>query len=292
MAILSYDCIMVVQNFTKMHGLGNDFVVLDARFEPLLADLEQMPVFCQKLADRRKGIGCDQVIILRSSSDADVFMDIYNADGSCVSACGNATRCVGWLLMQQMQRETVTIETQADILVCRNSSHGVEVSMGNPVLDWESIPMSEYTDILSVPLNAQLPHGVCVSMGNPHVILFVDDIKAISLQEQIALLEYHPLFPEKVNITVAQCVGRECIAMKTWERGAGATLACGTAACATIVAARLKGLSESQVMMQMPGGALAMQWEGSVGDVHHDVIMRGGVQRVFTGQIDAEWLAL
>jgi len=265
--------------FLKMHGLGNDFVILDARTAPLRVT----PAVARRLADRRTGVGCDQVILLRPSEAADVFMAIHNADGGEVAACGNASRCVGRVLMEETGRDAVTIETRAGVLVVRRGEPGGwQVDMGPPGLDWTEMPLARPADMMSLPVAADsLAHPVGVSMGNPHAVFFVGDLDAVDLAALGPRLEHDPLFPERANITAALVLDSEHIAVRVWERGVGLTQACGTAACATLVAGHLRGLTGRQAAIGLPGGTLLIDWRDS--DDH--VLMTGPAELAFRGEI-------
>lgn len=242
-------------DFIKMHGLGNDFIVLDAREKPL------PPVsarFAAALADRRTGIGCDQLVLLEpaGSANADFHMRIFNADGSEVEACGNATRAIGLLHGQPAQ-----IATVAGILTTRPSDAGIAVDMGRPNLEWDRIPLAYAMDTLSLPVGwEELEAPVAVNVGNPHVIFFVPDTDAVELERLGPLIENDPLFPERINVNVATIVDRQTIRLRVWERGAGLTRACGTGACATAVGAMRRGLADRQVTVRLPGGDLSIGW--------------------------------
>lgn len=271
--------------FRKMHGLGNDFIVLDGRTDPRALALD--PARVRALADRRAGIGCDQLIVIAPPRDpaAAALMRIFNADGSEVAACGNATRCVAWLLMEQNGAPRVTIETEAGLL--RAEARGgerVAVDMGPARLGWDEIPLARPLDTLHLPLAAgPLADPVAVGMGNPHAVFFVADAEAIDLAALGPGLEYDPLFPARCNIEVAQILpaaAPECgrIRMRVWERGAGITPACGTGACATLVAAARRGLTPRRAELILDGGSLEIAW----GEDGH-VLMTGPVATSFTG---------
>jgi diaminopimelate epimerase len=272
--------------FRKMHGLGNDFVVLDARARPMSLD----PARARSIADRRTGIGCDQVIVIAppQASGADARMRIFNPDGSEVGACGNATRCVAWLLMRESGRPHVVIETTAGLLRAEaTGADRVTVAMGPPHLEWQSIPLAGPADTLRLPISAgPLSDPVAVSMGNPHAVFFVPDAEAVDLAALGPGIEHHPLFPERTNVEVAQILPSpdpDCgrIRMRVWERGAGITLACGTGACATLVAAVRRGLCPRRADLILDGGVLRIEWpEGGA------VRMNGAVATSFTGLID------
>ncbi len=273
--------------FHKMHGLGNDFVVIDTREPGTELPPERRQGMARRLADRRYGIGCDQSVFLHPSRQGDVYMQIFNADGGEVDACGNATRCVAWLEMERTGKEAIVIETHAGLLEAqRRAPTLIRVDMGMPRCDWQDIPLAEAMDTLHIPHGlVGLPSGVAVNMGNPHLVMFVDDVSAVPLQEVGAVLEHSPLFPERVNVTIAQVTAPDRITMKTWERGAGETLACGTAACATMVAARRRDLVETAATLTLPGGELTMAWAGDEQQHGQPVLMTGAIAHVFTGEL-------
>ncbi|SDG21779.1 diaminopimelate epimerase [Pelagibacterium luteolum] len=254
--------------YLKMNGLGNDFVVLDARAENIRLSRDQV----RAISDRTNGIGCDQLIIIEPDTVAgiDAFMRIYNAEGGEVDACGNATRCVAGLLAEETGDTSVTIRTNAGILATRIAGELVTVDMGEPKFDWAQIPLSEpFADTTGIelqvgPIDAPVLHTPSVvNVGNPHAIFWVKDLDAHDLGRFGPLLENHPLFPERANITIAQVIADDYINVKVWERGAGLTLACGTAACATAVAAARKGLTGRKVTVELPGGPLEIEWRES-----------------------------
>ncbi len=269
--------------FTKMHGLGNDFVVVDARTHPFAVTAAQ----ARAIADRRLGVGCDQLIVIEKSASADAFLRILNADGGEVEACGNASRCIGAVLMAEKQADHVTLETRAGALEARAAANGVAVDMGPARLDWKDIPLSRAMDTAHVDLSIDAGNGlrladpVCVSMGNPHAIFFVRDPYAYDLATLGPKLEHDALFPERANITLVDVLSRDRAVMRTWERGAGLTLACGTGACATLVAAHRRGLMDRKGRLTLPGGDLEIEWRG---DNH--VIMAGPVATSFAGTLD------
>jgi diaminopimelate epimerase len=264
-------------SFLKMNGLGNDFVVIDGRRAPVRLTHEAV----RRIADRESGIGCDQLIVLENTgSGADLFMRIYNAEGGEVSACGNATRCVAHLAMEETGRRDATVETRAGLLIARRGEapETISVDMGAPRLRWDEIPLAEeFRDTRAIelqvgPIDAPLLHspGV-VNMGNPHAVFFVGDVDAINLARIGPLLEHHPIFPERANISLAQVTAPDAIRLKVWERGAGLTQACGTAACAALVASARRRLSDRQATVTLPGGPLLIEWRES--DDH--VLMTG-----------------
>jgi diaminopimelate epimerase len=264
--------------FTKMHGLGNDFVVFDGRKVPVALSARQV----QRIADRRTGVGCDQLFVLEPSETADAFVRIWNADGGEVGACGNGMRAVGVLLggLRRLDTAAGVIETDA-------ADGGARVDMGMPMFDWEQIPLAYAMDTLAMPVGwGALSGPVAVSMGNPHVVFFVDDLDAVDLAAVGPGIEHDPIFPERVNVNVAQVLSRDHIRLKVWERGAGATLACGTGACATAVAAMRRGLTGRRVTVSLPGGDLGIEWTAD-----GRVLMSGPAVVAFTGEIDLDRFA-
>jgi diaminopimelate epimerase len=271
--------------FRKMNGLGNDFVVLDAREAPIPLDPDQ----ARAIADRRTGIGCDQLITLEPSKAADLFMRIRNADGGEVDACGNATRCIADLVMAETGGTRVTVETNAGILDCiRAGEHRVTVDIGPPKLEWHEIPIAERMDTRVIelqigPIDAPVLHSPSVvNVGNPHCFFWVNDVEAHDLSKIGPLLEHHPIFPERANISLAQVTSPTSITLKVWERGAGLTRACGTAACAVVVAAARRKLTGRKVTVTLPGGDLDIEWRESDGHV----LMTGPVAYEFDGVLD------
>ncbi len=277
--------------FRKMNGLGNEFAVFDGRSGPIYLSAEAIRTLGQPEA-----IGFDQMITLeRSKAGADVFMRIHNRDGGEVDACGNATRCVGWLLMGENGRPNATIETNAGLLRAYESGRPetVTVDMGKPRFAWNQIPLAEeFHDTRAIelqigPIDDPILHTPsAVSMGNPHAIFWVDDVEAYDLVRFGPLLENHPIFPERANISLAHVTARDAITVRTWERGVGLTQACGTAACAAAVAAMRKKLTDRKVTVTLPGGPLLVEWR----DDDH-VWMTGPVETEFEGTIDPETLA-
>ena len=275
-------------NFRKMNGLGNDFVVLDARAHPLALKAAQIAA----IADRNRGIGCDQVIALEPSDLADVFMRIWNADGGEVGACGNAARCVAALLVAERGSPHVSIETESGMLAATVAKDGsVTIDMGTPRFEWNEIPLSQPfadTRAIELPQFAGLGLGAAsmVNIGNPHCIFFVQNIDAHDLARFGPKLEHDPLFPERANISVAQVTGPSSLRLRTWERGAGLTRACGTAACAAAVAAARSGLTGRHVTVTLPGGDLVIDWREN--DDH--ILMTGPFALDYQGTIPPELL--
>ena len=240
-------------DFIKMHGLGNDFVVLDARARDIPA---MQPAIAAAIADRNTGIGCDQLILLEKSDAADFRMRIFNQDGSEVGACGNASRAVAML-----HGSDAEIETAGGMLSVSPTAGGATVDMGEPRFDWDAIPLAYPMDTLSMPVGWEmLGDPGAVNVGNPHVIFFVDDTDAVPLDRIGPEIEDDPLFPERVNVNVATIEDRSRIRLRVWERGAGLTRACGTGACATAVHAMRRKLVDSPVTVALPGGELQIEW--------------------------------
>lgn len=263
--------------FTKMHGLGNDFVVFDARQDALALSAAQIRAIC----NRRTGIGCDQLFIMEPSADADVFMRIYNADGGEVSACGNGARCIARLVAETQETGAVSIETLAGVIEGTVDGPGAAIDMGVPKLGWEDIPLAYGMDTLEMPVGwEELDAPSAVNMGNPHVVFFVPDVEAVPLERLGPQIETDPLFPERVNVGIAQITARGEIRLRVWERGAGLTQACGTGACAAAVAAMRRRLTERKVTVRLPGGPLSIEWRS---DDH--VMMTGPAEISFTGAI-------
>ena len=268
---------MTARRFIKMHGLGNDFVVLDARAAPLRLSADQV----RAIADRRAGVGCDQLITLERAERADVFMRIHNADGGEVEACGNGARCVARLLMEERATDHVSIETEVGLLRAESAGEQVAVDMGAPRLDWTEIPLAEARDTLHLGLErGPLADPVGVNMGNPHAVFFVAEAEAVDLAALGPELETDSLFPERANIGVAEVRGKADIRLRVWERGVGLTKACGTGACAALVAAARRGLTGRGASVTLDGGVLEIEWQG---DNH--VRMTGPVATSFMGML-------
>ena len=276
--------------FRKMNGLGNDFVVLDARARAL----PLAPDAVRAIADREEGIGCDQLIVLEPSRQADVFMRIFNADGGEVGACGNAARCVAALIAEEQDRPQIGIETESGPLAATvNGDGSVTIDMGVPRFAWNEIPLAEpFHDTRAIelqigPIDAPVLHSPSVvNVGNPHCIFFVEDTDEHDLARFGPMLEHHPLFPERANISLAQVLGPDALKLRTWERGAGLTRACGTAACASAVAAARRALTGRKVSVALPGGDLRIEWRASDGHV----LMTGPYALDYEGTLPAALL--
>ena len=274
----------VTRPFLKMNGLGNDFVVVEAREAPFAPDATQV----RAIADRASGVGCDQLIAVEPSERADAFMRIWNADGGQVEACGNASRCVAWLLMEASGRDAVRLDTPGGLLEARRAGpSAITVDMGEPRLDWRDIPLAEDMDTRGIelqvgPIDDPVLHTPgCVNMGNPHVVFFVPDVGAAPVRQVGPMIEHHLLFPEGVNVGFAEVRGRDRLALRVWERGAGETQACGTGACAAVVAAHRRGLVDRRAEVELAGGVLSIEWRESDGHV----LMTGPVALDYRGTL-------
>ncbi len=264
--------------FTKMHGLGNDFVVFDAR----AGNITLEPAEARAIADRHRGIGCDQLILIEPPRDAAAlaYLHILNADGSESAACGNGTRCVAATLMKEAGASEVTLETSAGLLeVTVAENEEFAVNMGRARLDWQEIPLAEACDTLHLEIAAgNLRDPVAVNIGNPHCVFFVEDTDSVDLAKLGPELEHASLFPERTNVEVVTVHDEGHIRMRVWERGAGITLACGSGACATLVAAHRRNLTGRKAEVLLDGGRLSIEWLDS-----GDVLMTGPVATSFTG---------
>lgn len=261
--------------FIKMHGLGNDFIVLDGRAGDVPSMTNRLAA---ALADRQTGIGCDQLILLEASDHADVRMRIFNADGSEVEACGNATRAIGLLL-----GKPASIDTLGGVLTTAPGARGVAVDMGEPRFEWNAIPLAYPLDTLALPVGwEELDNPAAVNVGNPHVVFFVPDTDTIELERLGPLIERDPLFPARINVNVATVTSRSEIRLRVWERGVGETRACGTGACATAIAAMRRGLVDrDMVTVTLPGGALQIGWGAD-----NRITMNGPAAESFRGTFD------
>jgi diaminopimelate epimerase len=277
--------------FRKMNGLGNDFVVIDARAQPLaLTDAQ-----ARAIANRSSGIGCDQVIVMEHSPRADVRMRIWNAEGGEVESCGNASRCIADIVMTEKQSDAATIDTKGGFLVGKRAGHlQVTIDMGAPRFGWDQIPLSEkfadtrHIELQVGPIDAPLIHSPSVvNVGNPHCIFWVKDLDVVNLGKVGPMIENHPLFPERTNVELAQVVARDHVVVKVWERGAGLTQACGTAACAVMAAGHRIRIIDHAARISLPGGDLMMAMALETGHV----IMTGPLHYDFEGVIPQGLLA-
>src|SRR6056297_1766236 len=265
--------------FMKMHGLGNDFVVIDARHAPVA----MTPPLAAFLADRHRGVGFDQLAVIGPDDTADLSLAFYNADGSISAACGNATRCVARHEMTRTGKTTLTIRTERGLLDSMDAGHGLtSVNMGPPELHWRDIPLAHEVDPLSLPL-AGAP--VATGMGNPHCTFFVADAEAVDLAAHGPEVEHHPLFPDRTNVQFAHVIGPDHLRMRVWERGTGVTLASGSSSCAVAVAAARRGLTGRSVTIDLDGGTIHVDWR------EDGVWMTGPTAHVFDGVLTPEFLA-
>ncbi|MCK5444401.1 MAG: diaminopimelate epimerase [Rhodospirillaceae bacterium] len=277
-------------DFVKMHGLGNDFVILDRRLAGQSDGESALSLAARRaISDRHIGVGCDQLIVLEppKTDIADVFMRIYNPDGSEAGACGNATRCVASRVMAENSSTHVIVETIAGLLDCQALGDGnFSVDMGPAQFDWRDVPLANATDTQHLDLEiGPLRDPVALSMGNPHTVFFVDDVQAIDLAGLGPEIENHAMFPERTNVEVVQVIDQTHLRMRVWERGAGITRACGSGACAALVAAASRGLCDRQADVQLDGGVLNIHWL-----VDNNVLMSGPVATSFSGRLDASLL--
>ena len=268
--------------FIKMHGLGNDFVVIDNR-ESLLT-IDQTTIAA--VTNRRLGVGCDQVLILNSTKvpEAYVSMEIRNVDGTEAEACGNGSRCVAALMMEESGKNVLGIETLAGVLLAeRDESGRVTVDMGPARYNWQDIPLARKTDTLHVDFEgAPLTDGVGVNMGNPHIVFFLNDVDALELDSIGPQIEHHPLLPERANIEVVSLLGVDRLRMRVWERSCGITQACGSGACAAVVAAHRREITGRSAEVVLDGGSLFVEWRESDGHV----LLAGPTMVVFRGELD------
>ena len=269
--------------FRKMNGLGNDFVVLDARARPIAVTESS----AKAISDRKTGIGCDQLIVLEKSADFDVRMRIWNAEGGEVQSCGNASRCIADLLFNETAKNTATISTKGGLLIASKAGDKmVTIDQGVPKFGWKDIPLSEpfadtrHIELQYGPIDHPLIHSPSVvNVGNPHCIFWVEDLDVVDLSRAGPMLENHPLFPERANISFAKVIARDHIILRVWERGAGLTKACGTAACATIAAGHRIKIIDDKCRITLPGGDLLM----AVRENDGHIMMTGPVAYEFDG---------
>ena len=265
--------------FAKMHGAGNDFVVIDSRMRggPVMS-----PALARAIGDRHRGVGFDQLAEITVADDADLHLDFWNSDGSRAGACGNATRCVAALVMAETGRDRIVIRTARGLLQAVQRDGAIWVNMGPPILDWQDVPLARAVDLLDLPLPGA---PVAVGMGNPHCVHFVTDAEAEPVRARGPEIEHDPLFPEATNVEFASLLAPDHLRLRVWERGAGLTLACGSGACATAVAAHQRGLTGRCVRITADGGDLLVDWRDD------GVWLSGPVAHVFTGQFAPAFLA-
>ncbi|MEP2954584.1 MAG: diaminopimelate epimerase [Sulfitobacter sp.] len=263
--------------FMKMHGLGNDFVVFDARAEAI----DVTPAMAQAIGHRQFGVGFDQLAVITQGT-GDAHLTFYNSDGSLSAACGNATRCIARYLMDESGRDSLHLTTARGDLAAKDAGGGLtSVNMGHPQLNWDEVPLAREMDTLHLPINGD---PVATGMGNPHCTFFVDDAEAMDLSDLGPRAEHDPLYPERTNVQVAQIVGPDHIRMRVWERGVGVTLASGSSSCATAVAAARRGLTGRAVRIDLDGGTLHIDWR------EDGVWMTGPTAHVFSGTFTPDFL--
>ncbi|MFC3182960.1 diaminopimelate epimerase [Cypionkella sinensis] len=265
--------------FMKMHGAGNDFVIIDSRGRDTVVTAK----LAQALGDRHRGTGFDQLAEISDSQDTDFTLDFWNSDGSRAGACGNATRCVSDYMMHELGSDALSLTTQRGTLHAKRLPDGrVSVNMGHPQRDWSEIPLSHAVDTLNLPLPGT---PAAVGMGNPHCVFFVKDAEAVDLPAEGPGIEHHPLFPQRTNVEFAHLIAPDHLRMRVWERGAGITLACGSGTCATVVAAHLRGLTGRAVTVEADGGTLQVDWRDD------GVWLTGPTAHVFSGTLTPAFLA-
>ena len=265
--------------FMKMHGAGNDFIVIDSRGRSAV----MTAALARALGDRNRGVGFDQLAEIRDATNADFALDFWNNDGSRAGACGNATRCVADYVMRGLGRDAVHLTTaRGGLQAVRGADGRVSVNMGHPQRDWDQVPLASAVDVLHLPLPRD---PVAVGMGNPHCVMFVPDADEVDLATLGPIYEHDPLYPQRTNVEFANIIAPNRLRMRVWERGAGITLACGSGACATAVAAHLRGLTGRQVDLGMDGGILSVDWRDD------GVWLTGPVVHVFDGHLSAAFLA-
>lgn len=266
--------------FVKMHGAGNDFVVIDQRS----GSARLTPALARAIGDRHRGVGFDQLVTIDRDPEADARLTFWNSDGSTAGACGNATRCLAWVLMGETGKPRLRLRTERGLLIAEAAPDGrIRVNMGAPLLDWAEVPLAREADTLHLPLPGD---PAAVGMGNPHCVFFVPDAEAVELAARGPALEHDPLFPERTNVEFASVIGPDRLRLRVWERGAGITLACGSGTCATAVAAARRGLTGRRVVVEADGGTLEVDWR------EDGVWLTGPVARVFAGTLDPALMAL
>ncbi len=259
--------------FMKMHGLGNDFVVIDRR----RGGAKVTPQLARAVGDRRQGIGFDQLVVIELDQEAAARLTFFNPDGSVSAACGNATRCIARHLMDETGRGALTLRTERGMLACEDAGDGMtRVNMGAPLTEWREIPLAQDVDTLHLPIDGD---PVATSIGNPHCSFFVEDAEAIDLASRGPEVENHPLFPERTNVQFVNVLGKDHLRMRVWERGTGVTFASGSSSCAVAVAAARRGLSGRKVTLDLDGGRIWVDWRGD------GVWMTGPTAHVFDGQM-------
>ncbi len=265
--------------FMKMHGLGNDFVVLDSRQTPVV----MTPALATALADRHRGVGFDQLAVIHDDAEADLRLVFYNSDGSLSAACGNATRCIARYEMARTGKAALSLRTERGLLSALDTGDGLtSVNMGPPQLAWDAIPLAREMDTLRLPLDGA---PTATGMGNPHCTYFVEDAEAVDLAAHGPVIEHDPLFPQRTNVQFAHVIGPDHLRMRVWERGTGITLASGSSSCATAVAAARRGLTGRTVRIELDGGTIHIDWR------EDGVWMTGPTAHVFDAVLTPDFLA-
>lgn len=264
--------------FLKMHGLGNDFVIIDARgIESLMTKR-----LAQAIGQRHFGVGFDQLVIMRDSENADIDITFWNSDGSQANSCGNASRCVSRLMMDELKKTKIILQTKNGLLSAEAKDELISINMGQPQLTWQEIPLARDVNLIALPLDGA---PSAVGMGNPHCVFVVADVAKVNLETEGELIEHHALFPERTNVEFIQILDRKNIRMRVWERGGMVTLACGSGACAAGVVGYQKGLTERKVSIHLDGGLLGIDWRDD------GVWMTGATKLVFKGTLSSEFLS-
>ena len=262
--------------FMKMHGLGNDFVIIDSRNDSLLIS----PEITQRLGDRHRGIGFDQLAIIHNSPNADIALTFYNIDGSTAGACGNATRCIAQYEMDRLNIDSLSLNTERGVLSAKRNGNFISVNMGHPLLKWDEVPLAKSMDTLHLPLDGR---PTATGMGNPHCTFFVEDAEIVDLAHLGPVFENNPLFPKRTNVQFAHVIEKDHLRMRVWERGVGITMASGSSSCATAVAAARLGLTGREVKIQLDGGPININWRDD------GVWMTGATMHVFSGKLTAQF---
>ena len=266
--------------FIKMHGLGNDFVIIDARAKNISMSKDQI----KKIGNRRCGVGFDQLAIIKERQNVDAHLNFFNSDGSETSTCGNATRCVASYLMDELGKNMLKISTEFSVLsALKNKKGEISVNMGHPKLEWNEIPLNLEVDTLCLPIDGA---PIATSIGNPHCTFFVDDADSVDLENLGKEIEHHPIFPEKTNVQFVSVRGKDYLRVRVWERGVGITPASGSSSCAAVVAANRRKITGTKVKVDLDGGSLNVNWESD------GIWVTGPTAHVFNGLITKEFLEL
>jgi diaminopimelate epimerase len=265
-------------SFLKMHGLGNDFVIIDSRDKSINLSVRTI----RKLGDRNFGVGFDQLGIIQNSEGSDAHLNFFNSDGSSSATCGNATRCIANFLMKEIKKDEIDLSTDHGLLKAKREADGsISVNMGFPGIHWQKIPLSEEVDTLFLPIPGK---PTATSMGNPHCSFFVDNLDQVKLETEGTKAEIHPLFPEKTNVQFISVIAKDHLRVRVWERGVGVTMASGSSACAAVVASVRRQITGSKVQVDLDGGTLLIDYKND------GVWMNGPTMHVFDGQLNTQFL--